>query len=243
MNPSREQFKTYKHVFDGFTIRTLFELSSHGAFDELTSPLSMGKESSVFIAETQKRKKVIVKIYRLATADFRRMYDYIKFDPRFLGLRGSRRKVLFAWAQREYKSIQLAEEAGVAAPKPLAFKNHIIVEQCIGDQNGPSLRLQQHLPEKPQQFFAETIENIKKFYRAGMVHGDLSAFNILNHDDHPVFIDFSQGTVYKNPIFNDLLARDVRTVCAFFRKIGVHADEESILNEVQKEKIRAKEKN
>ena len=50
---TREKWKTYENVFDQFTLRTLFKLSSQGHFDELKSPISIGKEANVFTAETK----------------------------------------------------------------------------------------------------------------------------------------------------------------------------------------------
>src|SRR3989338_6492723 len=98
----RERFKTLNDVFDQFTIRNLFVLGSRGFFDEGTlSPVSIGKEANVFSA-MRGSEKVIVKIYRLETGDFNRMFDYIKPDPRYASLGRKRRDVIFAWAQREY---------------------------------------------------------------------------------------------------------------------------------------------
>ena len=59
---SQERFRTDKGVFDAFTNRNLFELKSRGYFDELISPIFVGKESNVFSA-IRKGKKVIIKIY------------------------------------------------------------------------------------------------------------------------------------------------------------------------------------
>jgi len=74
----REDFKTMHNVFDEFTNRNLFKLISQGHFRGLESPISIGKESNVFSALTKDDRRVMVKIYRLETCDFNRMYDYIK---------------------------------------------------------------------------------------------------------------------------------------------------------------------
>ena len=82
---TKEKFKTYGNVFDNFTLRNLFNLSSKGFFEEDSlSPVSIGKEANVFSAKC-KDGKVILKIYRLETCDFNQMYKYIRNDPRFLG--------------------------------------------------------------------------------------------------------------------------------------------------------------
>ena len=93
---SKEKFKVYKNVFDEFTLRTLFHLESKGHFlEEGLVPISIGKESNVFWGQG-KAGEVVLKIYRLETCDFNRLYDYIKYDPRFLKLKKQRRKVILA---------------------------------------------------------------------------------------------------------------------------------------------------
>src|SRR3989344_3667387 len=117
---SQERFKTEKGVFDEFTHRNLFELESRGVFDKLLSPYKIGKESNVFIAQ-RKNKKCIVKIYRQQNYDFKRMYKYIRVDPRYEYLMQRRREIIFAWTQREYKNLLRAQKAGIHAPVPHIF--------------------------------------------------------------------------------------------------------------------------
>ena len=123
----QERFRTAKGVFDEFTHRTIFDLQKKGLFDELVSPLKVGKESNVFVGIKDKTK-VIVKIYRMQNADFKRMYDYIRKDTRYVFLRNNRRQIILSWTQREYKNLLKVEKAKVKAPKVLGWKNNIIVE-------------------------------------------------------------------------------------------------------------------
>ncbi|PIN69194.1 serine protein kinase RIO, partial [Candidatus Woesearchaeota archaeon CG11_big_fil_rev_8_21_14_0_20_43_8] len=78
MAKAKEKFKTYGDVFDNFTNRVLFKLMSQEHFEEDTlSPISIGKEANVFSAKTKDGEFVVVKIYRLETCDFTRMFEYI----------------------------------------------------------------------------------------------------------------------------------------------------------------------
>src|SRR3989338_390323 len=105
MAVSREKFKTYGSVFDEKTILALQRLEGRGVFNELLSPISVGKESNVFSAETN-NGVVCVKIYRLNTCDFHKMYKYISQDRR------------------------------VNVPKPIAFFENVLVMEYLGDKNG-----------------------------------------------------------------------------------------------------------
>jgi len=228
----RERFKTAEDVFDRFTIRNLFVLGSKGYLEEDTlSPVSIGKEANVFSA-VRDGDQVIVKIYRLETADFNKMYDYIQSDPRYANLANKSREIIFSWAQREYRNLLAARKAMVTAPLPIHFMKNILIMSYIGDDY-PAPKLKDEIPKQPQKFFDEIIVNIKNFYKAGFVHGDLSKFNILNHNEQPVLIDFSQASPLRSPIADEMLTRDVHNVGEFFKKLKVTVDEERILSSIK----------
>ncbi len=226
----QERFKTMKGVFDEFTHRNLFTLQSKGVFEELVIPLKVGKESNVFIAK-KGDKKIIVKIYRVQNADFKRMFEYIRKDPRYQYLNNKRRKIIFSWTQREYKNLLRAEKAGVRVPKPLSWKYNILVEEFIGNGE-PALPLKDNLPNYPYQFFDDIVAEMRKMYQAGLIHGDLSAFNILNYNEKPVLIDFSQATMVKTPNSDELLRRDIKNILQFFKKLNVNEDFEKIYKKI-----------
>jgi len=220
----KEKWKTWGNVFDEFTIQTLFKLSSEGHFERLESPLFVGKESNVFTAKTESGGKIVVKIYRLQTCDFNRMYDYIKSDPRYSSLKKQRRQIIFAWTKREYRNLMKAREAEVRCPTPLAFKNNVLLLEFIGDE-APAPKLKDAILEDPRKFLEDVIDNYRKLYRARLVHADFSPFNILNHNEKPVFIDFSQCTSVDDSRANEFLERDIRNLCVYFRKSGLKVDE------------------
>jgi RIO kinase 1 len=230
MPTSKEKFKTLKGVFDDFTERNIFKLISEGHFEGLESPLFIGKEANIFSAKKGDRR-IVIKIYRLSTCDFKRMYEYIRSDPRFPAVRRQRRKVIFAWAQREYRNLLKARDAGVRVPTPIALLYNILVMEYIGS-DGPAQKLNNAIPENPKTFFNEVISNIKKLYKAGLVHADLSPFNILNNAEKPVFIDLSQATLVEDPNAKEYLERDVRNICNFFRKLGLKVDQEEIFKKI-----------
>src|SRR3989344_4861240 len=227
----QERFRTIRGVFDEFTQRNLFELHSRNYFEELLRPLFIGKESKVFLASKGK-KVVIVKIYRVQNADFMGMYNYIKQDPRYEFMKKQRREIIFAWTQREYKNLIKAKEGGVRVPEVHIFMQNILVEEFIGEGEVPAPRLKDAFPEDPEEFLEEIVRQMRRLYKSGLVHGDLSAFNILNHTEKPVLIDFSQGTVVKNASSSELLRRDIKNVLQFFAKAGIRKNPEEIFKRV-----------
>lgn len=223
----QERFKTAKGVFDEFTNRTLFELHSRGHFEELISPLKVGKESNVFLAKNKTGKQLIVKIYRVQNCDFHKMYGYIRQDPRYEFLSRHPRQIILAWTQREYKNLLKAERARVNVPKAIAVMNHVLVEEMVGGEE-PALPLKDIRPKHPQLFLELIVIEMKKLYEGGLVHGDLSSFNILNFEEKPYLIDFSQATLTKTLNAEELLGRDVKNIALFFKKLGVNCDLEEM---------------
>ena len=232
MTITREKFKIMDNVFDNFTERVLFKLQSQGHFDELKSPVMIGKESNVFLA-TRGKGLVIVKIYRLENCNFNKMFDYIKYDARYLNLSKKKRKIIFSWVQREYRNLQKAREAGVNVPVPIAFKDHVIVLSMIGkDECAPMLKdvLGTMEDEKIVEVLGQVIEQTVKLHKAGIVHGDLSGFNIL-YTNVPVLIDFSQGTITKSINAGELLSRDISNIRLLFKKHGLDKDVAELVNQ------------
>lgn len=232
---SRAAFKIYGNVFDNFTETCIHKMISKGILDKLESPIFVGKESNVFTG-FKGSERIILKIYRLENCNFNKMYNLIRFDRRYLSLRNNRRKVIFAWAQREYRNLLMAREAGVAVPTAYAFSNHILLLSLIGDSE-PAPQVKNLYPKDPENFYRLVIENMKKLVKANLIHGDLSQYNILNHNESPVFIDFSQSTTLENPYGREYLERDIYNICTFFEKLGVVCDKKKVFEIMLKARI------
>ncbi|MBC8500677.1 MAG: serine protein kinase RIO [Nanoarchaeota archaeon] len=225
----KEEWKVYKNVFSEFSLRTLFKLSSKGHFEELLEPILTGKEANIFSANTKDDGIIIVKIYRLENCNFNKMYQYIAADPRYLKLKKQRRATVFSWTQREFKNLMIAQEA-IKVPTPIAFKNNIILMEMIGE---PAPMLKDAIPKNPELFMKKIVQNVKKLREQGLVHADLSEFNILNHDEKPIFIDFSQATLTKAPNAKELYERDINNIRRFFKKLLSEKKVDNLLKSVQ----------
>ena len=226
---SREDWKIYKNVFDNFTLLNLHKLSSQGHFDELQSPVALGKEANIFTA-VKGSDKIIAKIYRVENCNFKKMYSYIAPDPRFSGMKKRRRLVILSWVQREYRNLLKAREA-IRVPTPIAIKDNVIIMEFIG-KSQPAPQLKDSPPKNPKKFFEKTKNNMRKLYKARMIHADLSEFNILNFEEQPIFIDFSQATVADHPQAKEFLKRDVRNIVKYFTKQGLKLDEQQVYNDI-----------
>ena len=102
----------------------------------------------------------------------------------------------------------------------------------IGDLK-PAPQLKDVYPKNPKKFMEKVIESMKLLWqKAGIVHGDLSEFNILNHEDTPVFIDMSQSTVKECTIAIELLERDIKNMVNFAKKMDLKLDAKKIKKQI-----------
>ena len=88
-------------------------------------------------------------------------------------------------------------------------------------------------PKNVKKFFDNVLKEMKNLYEIGLIHGDLSSFNILNYNDTPVLIDFSQSTLVRTPNSEELLDRDVKNILHYFKKFGISQSEEEVLNKIR----------
>ncbi|MFH1455818.1 MAG: serine protein kinase RIO [archaeon] len=228
-----DKFKAYENVFDQSTLRSLFKLSSQNYFDELKSLISLGKEANVFSA-TKDDGYVAVKIYRVS-ANFKKMYEYMSPDPRFAGLKRNKTSIIYSWAKKEYRNLLKCRKVGIKVPKPIAVYKNILVMEFIGKNNDPAPLMSQCPPEDPKIFYERLIKDVQMLYReARLVHGDLSAFNVINYEERPIIIDWSHAVDLRYPNVKELLKRDIKNVCMRFKKQGFILDPEKEFERVIK---------
>jgi RIO kinase 1 len=212
--------KVYNNVFDTYTKNHLIKLQGQGHYDELLSPLALGKEANVFTAR-KGEDIIIIKIYRWMNCNFNKMHEYLVQDKRYQDIKNHKRKVVLAWVQREYANLHIARDH-ISVPTPHTVLNNIIIMDFIGEGTRPAPMLKDQPPEDPTAFYKKVIANMKKLKKAGLVHGDLSQFNILNHNEEPIFIDFSQATTTDSIRADDLYERDLHNINTYFTKLKVN---------------------
>lgn len=212
-----EDIRVGSDVFDKATLLTLYEFSNKGLIDTLLGVIKTGKEAHVFKAMGRSGEAYAVKIHRVTTSDFRNMWKYIDGDRRFSKIKRTRRGIVYAWVEKEFKNLQLAHEAGVRVPKPIASKNNVLIMEFIGN-GGASEMLKNSRVRNPETIFKELREAIKKMRMKEFVHGDFSEYNVLMQENKPVIIDLSQGVIKGHPRFEELLIRDVSNLARFFNR-------------------------
>ena len=228
----KELRKTFGGVFDGRTIQTLSKMLQNGKIASIDSVIKEGKESKVLAGKGAKGP-IAIKVYAVEAANFRKMQPYLEGDPRFRGVKNDRACIIRVWAMKEFKNLQRARAAGVNCPEPVAVRNNVLIIGFIGELPLPAPRLTDTETENPQEIFDDIIRQMRLLWgKANIVHGDLSAYNILIWEGKPWLIDFSQAVVKDHPSATAFLERDIKNVVNWARKAGAEADAEKAMAEV-----------
>ena len=221
-----DQFKVEANVFDDSTYAALYKLVQEGHITALGGPISSGKEAIVFEAYGENDSEIAIKIYRINTSSFRQMKDYLTGDPRFSGIGSDKRDIVLAWTRKEFANLKRARDGGVRVPDPIAVKLNGLVMELIGGEGNVAPKLQGIELENPILAYEIIRDFMKKLHISGLVHGDLSEYNILVHDGELCIIDIGQAVTHRHQKASTYLHRDCENISKFFSRNGVETSEE-----------------
>ncbi len=137
----------------------------------------------------------------------------------------------YSWTASEYETMCLLYDAGAYVPMPYAHTGSAILMTYVGDGEAaaPMLREVKFDSGTARRAYNAIMRNIELFLSENLVHGDLSAFNILYWDDEIQIIDFPQSVDARtNPNAYSLLERDIGNVGLYFSKYDLHTDSSQI---------------
>jgi len=216
--------KTEDQVFNKRTLLALHTLANQGFLERLGGPVATGKEACVYEAFGEAKRAV--KLYVVENSNYRKMMEYLQGDPRFAHIKHTKLAAVQAFVQKEFRNLQKAHEAGINSPKAFAYRDNVLIMEFLGDEQAyPRLKDVKLEESELKEFYKSIIKDMKKLYKKGLVHGDLSEYNILV-GEKPYLIDFSQSVLLQHPEAQNYLERDVRNVTKYFAKrISVKSEE------------------
>jgi len=219
-----EEYEALEEVFDRSTLMVIYDFLNKGTINEIYGVVKAGKESRVYWGKDKYENELAIKIYLTGSAEFRKgMLKYIEGDARFKNIKHDTRSLIFAWAQKEFKNLELAMAAKVRVPKPIAVKNNVLIMEFIGKGGVSAPSLKEQKPKNPERIYLILLEQLRKLYcRAELAHGDLSEYNIMIWKGRPVLFDISQAVPLSHPMAEFLLYRDLNNLNRYFSKLGVN---------------------
>ena len=189
---NEEERAVFEEVFDRRTLMVLYDLVNKNSISYLNGVISSGKEARVYWGVTSDGKDVAVKIYLVASSDYKRRLQYLVGDPRFNKIRRDSRGVAEIWARKEFINLKQCVNAGASVPKPIAYLGNVVVMEFIGVGGIPAPKLIESEVQKID--YTKILKNLELIYKkAEIVHSDLSEYNVLKYDSELDIIDFGSG--------------------------------------------------
>lgn len=217
-----EQEKTDLGIFNERTMTYLSKFFNKRIISKIDFPIATGKESDVYLAEAGESdilgdaELVAIKFFRVSTSSFYSMKDYIEGDPRFSRIRKGKSNIIDIWCRKEFGNLKAAYKAGVIVPKPYMCNRSILAMEFVGTNGVPSPKLKDIKIDKPNEMLNLIIKQAKLLFNAGLVHADLSEYNVLVRGMEPCIIDMGQAVALKHPMAHEFLERDVKNLLSYF---------------------------
>ncbi len=211
-------------------LRSLIE---DGLVDTVVRQLMSGKEATVYVVR-RGETTLCAKVYKEATQrSFRQAVDYTENrkvrntrEARAMakGSRFGKQATEAAWQSAEVDALHRLAAAGVRVPTPRNFCDGVLLMDLVADAHGdaaPRLNDVAFQPEEARAHHGTLLAEVVRMLCAGVVHGDLSEFNILLGADGPVIIDLPQAVdAAGNNHAKRMLLRDVANLRGFFGRFA-----------------------
>ena len=209
------------------TPKGLQPLIDDGVIDEVMRPLKSGKEASVYVVRSGD-EVLCAKVYKdMAQRSFQSRVVYQEGRK----VRGSRqaraigkaskfgkREQETAWKNTEVDALYQLVDAGVRVPRPHGYHHGVLLMSLVTDEDGhsaPRLGEVELEPGQARRYHDELMRDVVRMLCIGLIHGDLSEYNVLVAPEGPVIIDFPQVvSAAGNNAARAMLLRDVHNLRA-----------------------------
>ena len=202
-------------------------LIDDGVIDEVMRPLKSGKEAAVYVVRAGNEVRC-AKVYKdMAQRSFQQRVQYQEGrkvrgsrEARAIGKASKygRKQQETAWKNTEVDALYQLRDAGVRVPEPFGYFHGVLVMELVVDADGhsaPRLGEVELSPEQARGFHRLLVRQVVKMLCIGLIHGDLSEYNVLVAPDGPVIIDFPQVvSAAGNNAARSMLLRDVNNLTA-----------------------------
>jgi RIO kinase 2 len=219
-------YEGYALVFNGYDALALNTLTRRNTIQALGILIGVGKESEV--CEAMGLGPVVLKFHRVG----QRSFQSVRLKRGYMPEAGHCPWIFASSisAKMEYDALKMLHPT-VSVPLPIDLNRHVLVMSFI-----PGADLVRATLEEPEQVLDDILRNIRKAYQIGIVHGDLSEFNVMIDEEGQCWlIDWPQWVETCHPNADDLLRRDIENILQYFRrKYGIeYAFDEALAKVVE----------
>ncbi len=202
-------------------------LIDDGVIDAVLRPLKSGKEAAVYVVRAGDEIRC-AKVYKdMAQRSFQQRVQYQEGrkvrgsrEARAIGKASKygRKQQETAWKNTEVDALYRLRDAGVRVPEPFGYFHGVLVMELVvdaDDHSAPRLGEVELSSEQARDFYRFLVRQVVKMLCVGLIHGDLSEYNVLVAPDGPVIIDFPQVvSAAGNNAARTMLLRDVNNLTA-----------------------------
>jgi RIO kinase 2 len=223
--PGYEGYRIYFEAYDLLALKALVARCSVNSIGDI---IGVGKESIVYAATSGiTNREVVIKFHREGKMSFKQVKikrEHIAEKKHISWLYASRLA-----AEKEYDALK-ALYPQVKVPEPVDINRHSIVMSVAKGQS-----LAHSNVDEPEWYLDEIIAQIKKAAMFGIIHADLSEFNIFVNPEGCEIIDWPQYVTFHHPNAKEMLYRDIDNVLVFFKKkYRVKRDIYEVINNIMK---------
>nr|WP_230972176.1 RIO1 family regulatory kinase/ATPase [Archaeoglobus neptunius] len=219
----RTEYEGSTFTFLGLSLYSLYRLVKKGHIEAIGKIMGEGKESAVFNCFSEKYGECVVKFHKVGHTSFKKVKekrDYGDLHFSVLAIRS---------AKREYRALKKLQ--GLAVPVVYAWEGNAVLMELIDAKELFRVRV-----ENPDEVLNMILDEVGRFYRRGVVHGDLSQYNVLVSSDGVWIIDFPQSIDVGEEGWEEILKRDVRNIVTYFnRAYRMEKDINSAINRILQE--------
>ncbi len=228
-NAPYEGYQIYFDAYDTLAVNTFVK---RGTISAIGDEIGVGKESVVVEAIKEPElglgepQGVIIKFHREGRTSFKsvkRVRSHLEDKEHFSWIYAAR------LAAKREADIMNKLYPDVSVPRLIDNNRHaLVMEIAEGDL------LYRTKLEDPGWFFDRIMDQLKKTYEKGIIHSDISAYNVFVYDGGVQIIDWPQYVEINHPHADELLERDVRNLLKYFkRKYGLNRDVPAVLDEIK----------
>ncbi|MEM3326972.1 MAG: RIO1 family regulatory kinase/ATPase [Thermoproteus sp.] len=206
---SKGPYEGYRLTFNAYDILALHTLRKSGKIINISpTPIGVGKESVVYVGEMPSGVKVAVKFHRTGTSSF----IHVRKVRGFLGRRRHLTKLYEARlsANAEFMALSRVFDGGGLVPEPIAVNRHVVVMRYV--EGVEAYRADLH---NARSIARDVLDTIEVALRNGIIHGDLTPYNIIV-GDRAYVIDWPQWIPTSHPNAVEILLRDLTYLEEFF---------------------------